>query len=1488
MNRAKTCTLGLDIGSTTAKAVLRSPGGEVLDAIYQRHGAAVRQTLAAILADLSARHPDLEVRGAITGSGALSISDVLGLPFLQEVMAAARALMVLAPETDVAIELGGEDAKILCLSQGMELRMNETCAGGTGAFIDQMAALLQTDAPGLNALAAGHSTLYPIASRCGVFAKTDIVPLINEGARREDIAASIFQAVVDQTIGGLACGISLKGKVAFLGGPLHFLSELKKRFVETLNLSEEDIICPPDAQFTVALGAAIAAGEEIHALTDLAHRAATSARQAPVEAPPLPPFFETEVQRASFQARHARKLAKTRALSSYRGEAFLGVDIGSTTVKAVLLSESGELLHSWYERNRGAPLEVIRRSLTALLERLPEGVTIRRAAATGYGADLAQVAFGIDLAEVETVAHCRAACELVPDATFVLDIGGQDMKCLKVRDRRIAGIALNEACSAGCGAFLETFAESLGLTLGDFVEGALASRRPTDLGSRCTVFMNSKVKQAQKEGAAIGDIAAGLCYSVARNALYKVLRIRDPEELGDRIVVQGGAFANDALLCAMEWLLGRPLIRPEISGLMGAFGAALLAIDEARQLASAAAKGAPLPTSRLLCLDALRALTATSKTQRCQGCGNRCLLTINRFSDGRRFISGNRCEKGAGRKLELTNRPPNLYAWKNKRLFDYTPRPIERAPRGEIGIPRVLNQFESFPFWFTLFDALGFRVTLSSPSSKALYDLGLSSMPSQTVCFPAKLVHGHIADLLQRGVKTIFYPTVPRETKEHPSARDCYNCPVVSGYPEVIRLNTEELGAAGVRYLSPCVNPSHPRSLAKILSPILQIPERELLSAIEEARRELERYRAELRREGERALAWVRQKRGHGIVFAGRPYHVDPLVNHGLDELVVSLGAALISEDAIAHLQADMPELDIVNQWTFHARLYRTAALVGRMPNVDLVQLTSFGCGVDAVTADEVHRILDGAGKLHTLIKIDEGGNLGPARIRIRSLMAAVRGGQLGSLSRAGGAGEREGAEHRRCDDAPAMPSSYLTNARGKVPFVERMRRTHTILAPQMMPLHFNLYEGAFRASGYRFDILPRVGREAIELGLKYVHNDACYPALVVIGQMLQALRKGTYDPDRTAMLLTQTCGPCRATNYIPLLRKALIEAGYPQVPVISFNSGKGDQQPGFEITLAFAERMLLAGLYGDMLMRLSNATRPYEVRRGQTDALTARWLSLSRGNIESPNTRIDLFRQHLKQMVRDFEKIPRDGKIRPRVGVVGEILLKYHPDANNNAVRVIEQEGGEAVVTDFNDFLLYCMNDAIYLGKHHGGSLAAQLSNRVSVGVLEGLREALREALEGTRYMPVAHIDDLEKKAAQVITTGLQAGEGWLLTADMLELIDHGAPNVLCLQPFGCLPNHITGKGVIKEIKRIRPRANIAAIDYDPGASESNQINRIKLFMSVAHERLAETLGTAKIREDLTPIEPDRSTGEGRLAGQPGSKDEVESSPAGESLLAS
>ena len=817
--------LGLDIGSTTAKLALVAADGKLLEAQYLRHGAAVRQTLSTMLDQLALKYPGMAVSAAITGSASLGLSETLGLPFVQEVVAASRAIAVLAPQTDVAVELGGEDAKILYLSQGMDLRMNEACAGGTGAFIDQMAALLHTDASGLNELAANYTTLYPIASRCGVFAKTDVVPLLNEGAAREDLAASIFQAVVEQTIGGLACGNPIRGKVAFLGGPLHFLPELRKRFIATLRLAPEEVVPFPNAQYMVALGTALSlvdlpgaarmADMEPVTLGTLAERARVRG-DAGDRTASLPPLFDNEADYDLFRERHNRDAAPRKPLESASGPLFLGVDLGSTTVKAVLADADGAVLTSWYERNQGDPLAGLLPYLADLIDSLPEGAWIQSSVATGYGAQLAQAALGSLSADVETVAHLKAACRLVPDATYVIDIGGQDMKCLKARDGLIAGVTLNEACSAGCGAFLETFARSLNLSMEAFVRAALFARHPVDLGSRCTVFMNSKVKQAQKEGADIGDIAAGLCYAVARNALYKVLRLRTPAELGDRVLVQGGSFLNDALLRVMERLLDHHVCRPDIAGLMGAYGAALLA----RSRTPDGAVPTPLTSA------SLRSLDISAKTLRCKGCGNHCLLTVNRFSNGRKLVSGNRCERGASGGEAARPSMPNLYAWKERRLFGYEPLPQDDAPRGRIGIPRVLNMYEHYPFWFTLFTELGYRVELSPPSGKELFDLGLSSMPSQTVCYPAKLAHGHIASLLRKGLKRIFFPCLPRERRESKDAADGYNCPVVAGYPEVIRLNTDELLEQDCTLYTPFVSLEHPDTLVAALHDLFGIPKR--------------------------------------------------------------------------------------------------------------------------------------------------------------------------------------------------------------------------------------------------------------------------------------------------------------------------------------------------------------------------------------------------------------------------------------------------------------------------------------------------------------------------------------------------------------------------------------------------------------------------------------------------------------------------------------
>ncbi len=1425
--------LGLDIGSTTAKLALVAANGRLLEAQYLRHGAAVRQTLSTMLDCLAAAYPGMAVSAAVTGSASLGLSETLGLPFVQEVVAASRAVSVLAPQTDVAVELGGEDAKLLYFGQGMDLRMNEACAGGTGAFIDQMAALLHTDAAGLNRLAAGSQRLYPIASRCGVFAKTDVVPLLNEGAAREDIAASIFQAVVDQTIGGLACGQPIRGRVAFLGGPLHFLPELRRRFVETLNLVPEDVVPFPNAQYMVALGTALSLMKlpgvrmvqvvptaEPVLLSVLAERARQGAAVGERTAF-LAPLFTDEAEYARFRERHDRDAAPRGSLESASGPLFLGVDLGSTTVKAVLTDADGLILDSWYGRNEGDPLARLLPRLAELVERLPHGARIQASAATGYGAQLAQAALGSVSADVETVAHLKAACRLVPEATYVIDIGGQDMKCLKARQGVIAGVTLNEACSAGCGAFLETFARSLNLDMDAFVRKALFARHPVDLGSRCTVFMNSKVKQAQKEGADIGDIAAGLCYAVARNALYKVLRLRTPDELGPRVLVQGGSFLNDALLRVIERLLNRDVCRPDIAGLMGAYGAALIARRRTPEVS---------PTSTPLRAESLRALRITTTTARCNGCGNRCLLTVNRFSNGRKLVSGNRCERGASGSDAPSM--PNLYDWKNRRLFAYDPLPQERAPRGRIGLPRVLNMYEHYPFWFTLFTTLGYRVELSPPSDKALFDLGLSSMPSQTVCYPAKLAHGHVAALLRRGLHRIFFPCLPRERTEYASAVGCYNCPVVAGYPEVVRLNTDELLERDCTLYTPFVSLEHPESLVGVLHDLFGLPKQEVRAAIRAAEHEQEAYRVELRAEGERVLAELERSGGLGIVLAGRPYHADPAIHHGLPELIASLGAAVLSEDSVAHLGRLSGPLRVVDQWTYHSRLYRAAALVCARPNLELVQLTSFGCGLDAVTADQVAELLTRAGKLSTLLKIDEGASLGAARIRIRSLLAAVE--------------ERTSpAQPEPRPESSSEPFPELVQAEPPAPlFTRAMRRTHTILAPQMSPLHFGIVGPAIASAGYHLEILPTVSRKAIETGLQYVHNDACYPAIVVIGQLLDALQSGHCDPRRTALLLAQTCGPCRATNYPALLRKALCEAGFADVPILTLSGGSLNAQPGFRVSAGLLHRMVLGCLYGDMLQRVSLSCRTYERRAGDTDALLEHWLVRAR----SGASRADdvLFRAHAGDIVRDFSALPAEHLPRPRVGIVGEILLKYHPDANNHVLRRITEEGGEPVLTDLMDFFLYCLSDPIYLWRHMGGSAFSALGHWGILRRIESLRESMRRALSGSVFLPVARIADLARSVRGLVSTGHQAGEGWLLTAEMLELVDQGVNNVLCLQPFGCLPNHVTGKGVLKELKRIRPHANLMAVDYDPGSSEANQVNRIKLFMSVAHNAVPQEAADA------------------------------------------
>jgi len=1409
--------VGLDVGSTTVKIIVMDHNLNTIYKDYQRHFSDTQNTVYNVLETLSKQYADYDYTIALTGSGAMSTAKFLGFPFIQEVVACKRAVETYIPQTDVVIELGGEDAKIIYFDQFIEQRMNGTCAGGTGAFIDQMASLLHTDAFGLNELAEQHKMIYPIASRCGVFAKTDIQPLLNEGAAREDIAASIFQAVVNQTISGLACGRPIRGNVAFLGGPLNYLSELRTRFIETLSLEGPQIIVPEEAHLLVAKGAALDSMQStIVSVEKLKGKLALLKNYHDDTSNPLNPLFSIDAEYEEFKERHAKETVKRGDLKTYQGNCYVGIDAGSTTTKLVAIGEDNELLYSLYGSNEGNPLQSVIQMLKTFYAELPKGVTVRFSGVTGYGEKLIQTALNVDLNEIETIAHYTAAKEFLPEVTSIVDIGGQDMKYIRMKNGSIDNIMLNEACSSGCGSFIETFAKSLNLSLPEFVSDAIDARTPVDLGSRCTVFMNSKIKQAQKEGYSVGDISAGLSYSVIKNAIQKVMKVRDVSTLGDHIVVQGGTFYNDAVLRAFELVVGKKVIRPDIAGLMGAYGVALLAKEQYQVNLDMEY------TSTLMKLEDLDRLEITTSHVRCNKCENHCLLTINRFSNGQTHISGNRCEKGAGivtGKSEL----PNLVKYKQERIFGYKPLLEERATRGTIGIPRVLNMYEDYPFWFTFLTNLGFRVILSEKSSRTTYEKGIESMPSESVCFPAKLSHGHIVSLINQGIKTIFYPCMPYSRKEYKDADNRYNCPIVISYSEVLKNNVEELKNPEIHFL----NPFLPFEKKALVETLLELPEfqeyhftkKELEIAATLAEQEYQKCKADIRAEGQKALSYMEQNHVKGIVLAGRPYHSDPEVNHGIDTLITSLGLCVLTEDSVSDKAEAKRPLRVVDQWVYHARLYAAAEFVGKHPDLELVQLNSFGCGVDAVTTDQVEEILSSFGKMYTLIKIDEINNLGAVRIRIRSLLASM---------------------HKREREKKEDVSATGDYAVRKKIFTKDMRSDYTILIPQMAPIHFELLETAVKASGYHVELLRECTEHTVETGLKYVNNDACYPSILVTGQMIEALQSGKYDLNKTALIMSQTGGGCRATNYIGFIRKALKDAGFPNIPVISFNVVGMEKMPGFKITPALVERLLKTVVYADLLQKLLTKNRAYEVNKGETQALFDTWMEKCKKYLEKSTAKE--FKNSIYKMVNDFEKIPLDTSVpKPKVGIVGEVLIKYHPFGNNFVANKLEEEGAEVVLPDFMGFVKFIATHKVTFNTLLKTDKVKAKIFRTAINLIDILEKDAVVALKSSKkgYLLPCNIWELETKVKDVLSIGNQTGEGWFLTAEMIEYIEHGIPNIICVQPFACLPNHVVGKGVIKTIRSKYPEANISPIDYDPGASEANQTNRIKLLMTVAKDNL-------------------------------------------------
>ena len=1664
-SQLKPLRVGLDIGSTTVKAVVLDQSDSLKDTLfsdYRRHHANVRATVAGLLVDIHKELVELgrgdePIRLSITGSGGLALADNLHVPFIQEVIAETEAIDKEYPQADVIIELGGEDAKITYLKPTPEQRMNGSCAGGTGAFIDQMSTLLDTDAAGLNEMAKSYENLYPIASRCGVFAKTDLQPLINDGAAKPDLAASIFTAVATQTIAGLAAGRPIHGTVIFLGGPLFFMSELRAAFQRALEGKVDEFIVPTDAHLYVAYGSALQADMdsddqghhfEAHTCDEILKRL-DELKNLPSNTPTMPPLFPTEADREDFNKRHHKEHIHIGTLEGAHGPHFLGIDAGSTTIKATLVNDDREIVWSSYASNEGSPLTAAINIVKKIQSELPEGAWIARSCATGYGEGLITTGLHLDKGVVETMAHYRGAEMVSPGVTAVIDIGGQDMKYLAVTDGVIDSIAVNEACSSGCGSFLQTFAMSMGLTIQEFTQKALASTHPVDLGSRCTVFMNSSVKQAQKEGASIEDIAAGLCYSVVRNALYKVIKLRDSGELGDTVVVQGGTFLNDAVLRAFELLTERQVTRPNIAGLMGAFGAALTARmhyqDEADHLdvvvkadgseeqsksepkAAAFKKTEPAKpeahvvvvdgvthtASSILTGEALDNMSMTAERDVCKLCQNHCKLTITTFSDGSRFVTGNRCERGGDAKKKRSDRP-NLYDYKYKRCFAYRRLTDKKATRGEIGIPRALNMYENYPFWFTLLTTLGFKVMISGRSSHELFETGIESIASENICYPAKLVHGHIKWLINKGIKTIFYPCVSYEENLVPNTDNHYNCPVVANYPLVVGANVPELREDGVRYMHPYFNlANHELMVDRIVEEFAwaNVTREEAETAVKAAYAEDKVFKHDVQQEGLTALAYMKEHNCRGIVLAGRPYHIDPEINHGIPETICSLGMVVLSEDSICELhpgeklnlteflsegEADprsknaarfrhvgdrtvtkMP-LRVTNQWAYHSRLYAAAHFVASYPGLELVQLNSFGCGLDAITTDQVAEILADKADVYTLLKIDEVSNLGAAKIRLRSLKAAVEEREANKAREAAAAKameDQQAAAERAAEEAKVKAESDLeaakaalaeaqaaveaaqkkvdaeaqavhdavkasqastakavqgpeptgfrktgptaptpgrqilldstmaanpkltkamreaskraaerdlqaaaankngtsdgttgvTNAKNakksghnnatmsryahREKFVKDMKKNYTIVGPQMSPIHMSLVEAVIRSGGYKFDILKHASRGDVETGLKYVNNDACYPAIMVVGQLIDAILEGKYDPDHVALAITQTGGMCRATNYFGLIRKALVDAGYPQIPVIAISTQGLEDNPGFKATLPLLHRAIKALILGDLLMKCLYRVRPYEVEKGSANKLYELWDAIVRETIEhhgysktaakTPSIKKGYLPYNVlaKEIVKSFDNLPlRDIPRKVRVGVVGEILVKYQPDANNHVVDVIESQDCEAVVPGIMEFMTTrpYITDWNEKNLGMGGNKTLYALMRKGLDLYNAPIKAALATSHG-KFKQDEPMPELVKKAAEVTSIGVQAGEGWLLTAEILELIEQGCPNVICAQPFACLPNHVTGRGMFGKIRRLHPEANIVSIDYDPGASEANQLNRIKLMIAAA-----------------------------------------------------
>ncbi|WP_346713247.1 acyl-CoA dehydratase activase-related protein [Mediterranea massiliensis] len=1392
--------IGIDVGSTTVKVVALDEQGSVCFSRYKRHHARAREVVADMLGELLQEQGDVEACACITGSVGMGMSERHSIPFIQEVVAATKAIQQDYPQVASMIDIGGEDAKIVFFEHGeaADLRMNGNCAGGTGAFIDQMAVILGTDVDELNRLALKAGRIYPIASRCGVFCKTDIQNLVARNVSREDIAASIFHAVAVQTVMTLAHGWDIKAPVLFCGGPLTFIPALRKAFAEYLHLREDEMVLPANGTLLPATGAALSRGEENETFKLSALIARLSEASAAADHPcGLKPVFSSAGDYAVWEKRISSHRIGRASLREGVQDVFLGIDSGSTTTKIVVIDSDGNLLFTYYKPNGGHAIETVANGLALLKDRCREQgavLNIKGSCSTGYGEDLIKAAFQLDAGIVETIAHYVAAHYLDRDVSFILDIGGQDMKAIFVDNGIINRIEINEACSSGCGSFIETFANTLGYTARDFASAACRSARPCDLGSRCTVFMNSKVKQVLREGATVDDIAAGLAYSVVKNCLYRVLKLKDVSELGRHIVVQGGTMRNDAVVRALELLTGAEVIRCDIPELMGAFGCALYARRYGKREVSLD--------------DILSQADYSTHELHCRGCNNQCQVFRYRFANGKDYYSGNRCEKvfTNGAKEELG---ANAYHFKNDLLFGRAARQVEH-PVLTLGISRSLNMYENFPFWHTLFTACGIQVCLSDDSDFKAYERSARMVMSDNICFPAKLVHAHVQNLMDRGVDRIFLPFVIFERKGN--EQNSYNCPVVTGYSEVIK----SVQGTGIPIDSPAISFKDPKLLYRQCLNYLKglgVGEAVVKEAFARAMDEQEAFGHSLAEHDRHLLEESRRKGRRTVLLAGRPYHTDMLIQHKISDILAEMGIDVITDDIVRD-QATQVEGDVhfLPQWSYPNRILKAAQwCAAQGSDVQFVEMTSFGCGPDAFLVDEVRDILIRSGKPFTLLKLDDINNVGSMKLRVRSLIESMK------LS-----GERQVPPRKREEGGEAASVSYHD------------LRTKKILVPYFTPFISPLIPAFMRLAGYDVDNLPLSNMDSCEWGLKYANNEVCYPATLIVGDVVKAFKSGKYDPKQTIVAMTQTGGQCRASNYISLIKKALEEAGYPSVPVISltFGSSLDSRQPSFRVNwvkmLPVALRTIL---YSDCISKFYYAAVVREKEAGQAARLRDRYLQEGEELILKYQTKDLLGR--LSEAARQFNDICRELDC-PKVGVVGEIFLKFNPFAQKNVIEWLTEQGIEVVPSVLADFFMQnFVNRKVRVESCIQQQFLPDFVYKLAYMMVGCQIEKFNKVGSEFRYFnPFKDIFEEADEAKKVISLNAQFGEGWLLPAEILSYARQGIYNVVSLQPFGCIANHIVSKGIEKRIKSVIPELNMLSLDFDSGVSDVNITNRLLLFI--------------------------------------------------------